>query len=481
MIHPMRVVVTGACGSIGSALVERLSSQGHELLVVCRSGDVELREEAPGIELLEADLSIPGEWQARLDGTALVIHLVDPIEELGDLERADEERRIKASMQHRIDSMFQVVWAIEQARLPPQGLVIQSDPRALDDSTDPVSDGYRTLEQLTDPLRRAGTSVLVNRSRDPEAALSILSSSANFILSESQGAPATPSDPVPAGTGTASKPPPRPMPALLLSLDDHLLESGRLVTSGTMLLRRLADHGVQMILTTARSAAEAMAFSDQLGVGDLVIAGDGSALLDVSSREVVRTELLTAEQVMGICLAVRTSESSIGIQVERGRHASCSLPRPVPERLDWLFGKPQSVPFTELLDRPATRILLHGAPRRLVHSVEDIRETWVRQKLVRIVEYDRGCLGVLGATADRIVALQHAEAILGVPRFSSLVFVGHRDRDLLHGWKHSCTRAGMGGELGSRVSFVVPSGTPEETCAFLIEALQGIQPSIAPH
>ena len=139
------------------------------------------------------------------------------------------------------------------------------------------------------------------------------------------------------------------------------------------------------------------------------------------------------------------------------------------------------VPFSEMLHRPATRILLHGAPRRLMHSVEDIRETWVKQNLVKIVEYDRGCLGVLGATADRIVALQHAESILGAPRFSSLIFIGQRDSELLHGWKHSCTWAGMGRELSSRVSRIVPSGTPEQTCEFLIEALQAIRPSIASH
>ena len=116
MIQPMRGVLTGACGSIGSALVERLSRQGHELLVVCGPGDIELGDELHGIELLETDLSIPGPWQERLEGTALVIHLVDPIEESGDLGQSQASQPTDASMQRRIDSMFQVVWAIEQAR-----------------------------------------------------------------------------------------------------------------------------------------------------------------------------------------------------------------------------------------------------------------------------------------------------------------------------------------------------------------------------
>ena len=481
MIESMRLFVTGVSGPIGKNLVEQLVDQGHQLLVVSASGsDVSTESSSSGIRFLQADLSIPGAWQQELDGCDLVFHLIDPVTDDGEPEAPE---RSDAMMQTRIDAMFQVAWALEHAKKPPRGLVVQSSPRALEVSDHPTAVGFRTLEAVAGPLKRAGVAVLINRSPGPEQAVSTLLSSMKVILESScevgKASEVAQSSVVPARTSTASTPSTRPAdprlgPALVLSLDEYLITAGVLTPSVKALLKKLSDRGIPLIFTTARSAIEAMAFSDQLGVGDLVIAGDGSALLDVSSREVVRTELLTAEQVMGVGLAVRTSESSIGIQIEKGRHAYCSLPRPVPERLEWLFGTAREVPFTELLQRPATRILLHGSPRRLAHSVEDICESWVRQKLVKISHYDRNCLGILGTTAERAVALQHAESILGVPRFSSLIFIGEGDAQLLHGWKHSCTWAGMSQELSSRVSCVVPAGSPDETFEFLVKALQAI-------
>ena len=501
MIESMRIFVTGASGYIGKPLIEQLVNQGHELVVVAASENSQVFDPPPSaLKIIHADLSIPGAWQDELDGIDLVFHLIDPVNEDVD---SDTDDTLKRQMQVRIDSMFQLAWAIEHAGRPPQGLVIQSSPRATESSAHPIALGFRALEAVTDSLKRGGIPVLINRSGDSEKTVPILLASMGVIAKPASKQP--PSKKSPAKQAPAEQPPSKEPPvressvaldasssgaaedhswtgpALVLSLDEYLLESGVLAPSLRALLKRLSDRGIPLIFTTARSAIDAMTFLDQLGVGDLVIAGDGSALLDVSSREVVRTELLTADQVMGICLAVRTSESSIGIQIERGRHVYCSLPRPIPERLEWLYGNAKPVLFTELLQRPATRILLHGNPRRLTRSVQDIRQSWVRQNLVKITHYDQGCFGILGPTADRAVALQHAESILGVPRFSSLIFIGEKDSELLHGWKHSCTWAGMSQELRSRVSCIVPAGSPEETFEFLLKALQAIQPSTASH
>ncbi|MEE2681201.1 MAG: HAD hydrolase family protein [Planctomycetota bacterium] len=479
MIGSMRVVVTGVLDSIGSALVEHLSALGHELRVICARDQSAPFQSRSGIEVLEADLSIPGGWQQELDGAALVIHLVDP-PPVGEQEGGSDSR--DAGVRSQLDSIFQVVWAIERARNPPQGIVIQSAAGVSGETSSGAGSFSYALERLTEPLRRLGCSILISRTPDPEGALATLKASAKIILSSSpsDGEPDRP-EASSSTVGSAHRAPACPLPALVISIDEYLLESRGASFSMKQLLQGLSDHGVPLVYTTTRSAVDALSVADEFGVGDLVIAGDGSALLDLSSREVVRTELLTAEQVMGICLAVRTGDSAIGIQIERGRHASCNLPRSVPGRLRWLFGEPMPVPFTELIRRPATRVLLHGVPRRLAHSVADLRETWEAQKLVKIVEYDRCCLGVLGPTADRIVALQHAESILGLPRFSSLVFVGQRDGELLHGWKHSCALAGMGRELSSRASFIIPSAGADETCEHLIEALRAIQPSIPTH
>jgi nucleoside-diphosphate-sugar epimerase len=64
---PQRVLVTGAAGFIGRALVERFRSEGSEV----RGVDVvEIEDEAH----MAADLTEPGGWQAHAEGCDLVVH-----------------------------------------------------------------------------------------------------------------------------------------------------------------------------------------------------------------------------------------------------------------------------------------------------------------------------------------------------------------------------------------------------------------------
>lgn len=76
----MRVVVTGGAGFIGSHLVDRLMSDGHEVTVIddLSSGNLNNLSrwlDNPRFRFLKADLSIRGEWEKGFEGAEVVYHL----------------------------------------------------------------------------------------------------------------------------------------------------------------------------------------------------------------------------------------------------------------------------------------------------------------------------------------------------------------------------------------------------------------------
>lgn len=71
------VVITGARGYIGSALVKRLADAGWPLRLVSRVSDAPLApaEISPNIEFLRADLRDERAWADVMDGAGVIIHL----------------------------------------------------------------------------------------------------------------------------------------------------------------------------------------------------------------------------------------------------------------------------------------------------------------------------------------------------------------------------------------------------------------------
>ncbi|MAJ46748.1 MAG: hypothetical protein CBC35_05510 [Planctomycetes bacterium TMED75] len=457
----MRVLVTGAGGVIGKSVVSQLVNDAIEVVVVDNPADGGLDLEAPNLRVLHADPAIPGVWQKAVDGCDFILHLLPAVDEAGTSEA------VGTDMESLIDATFQIVWAIEQAEHPPRGLFVQLRGGASKGSDEVSSSVNRRIKRVLKDFRRTQVPVVVHPAAGPATPPDHLRTAIKRLFAE---APA--SQP---GVSRVSG------MSMVLSLDEFLLQSGRSGADAVQLLRHLRARGVCTVLTTSSSPTLALAALERFGTCDLVIAAEGSALVDPVSREVIRTELLSAEQVMGIGLAVRTAESSIGVQVERGLHAYSSFPRPVPPRLDWLLGGGQPVPFSESLQRPATRILLFGTARRLARSLELIRESWVANNLVQVIRYAPDCVGVLAVSAQRGLALEQAESILGVPRHASMVIAGQQESDLLQDWPHSCTWAGMPEGILRRVAFVLPSEPPPELAELLIRAMDRVQPSTGSH
>ncbi len=74
----MRIVITGATGNIGSAVVRRLSGEGHDLVGIARRVPEDGDPFAPTVTWMSADLSTPSSaavLDAAVDGADAVVHL----------------------------------------------------------------------------------------------------------------------------------------------------------------------------------------------------------------------------------------------------------------------------------------------------------------------------------------------------------------------------------------------------------------------
>ena len=456
----MRICITGRPDATESALIQQLGEAGFDLALV-EGPDSIATFEVPGLRRTRADLSVPGVWQSLLDGCDLVLHCP------GRLEPAPadpEDGRSDTMVLDPVDTMFQVVWGIEQADQPPEVLVVllpgSSDPSAIPGLPAPAS----ALERVATEGSTGDTRTLICRSADPVEIARCLGSAVRSVQSRR--------------SGPMSQPPPGG--SLLFSLDEFLLDGATAPHPNRVrLLQRLRQEGMAVVLTTARPAHLVPGLVGSTDAADLVIAGDGSVLVDPHRKEVLRTELIEPDHVLGVGLAVRTLDDSIGLQVERGMHAYSNHPRKVPAGLDWLFSGGTPVDFQQLLQRPATRILLHGRPRRLRASVRVISETPGIDRTVRMVEYAADCLGVLGPTADRSVALQRAESILGVSRYSTLVCIGKDDAHLADRWKRHCTWSGSSMASTPGMPEISPEASSTDPLHHLLRRLEIVRPPMS--
>jgi uncharacterized protein (TIGR01777 family) len=104
----MKIVVTGATGFIGHALVAHLRARGDEVVPLSRSGG--------------ADLELQGPWMDAIDGADGVVHLAgEPI-----AAKRWDARRKQIIRDSRVEGTRNLVLAIERARMRPRVLASAS-------------------------------------------------------------------------------------------------------------------------------------------------------------------------------------------------------------------------------------------------------------------------------------------------------------------------------------------------------------------
>lgn len=122
----MRTLIIGATGTIGRRVLLHRLSMGDAVTVMTRNAQRTRRLLGAmghvGVPTIEGDTSAPGPWQAAVDGQDVVIVLGGA----GIADKRWSKRRMKEIRTSRIDGVYQVVRAIDNASQPPSVLVVAS-------------------------------------------------------------------------------------------------------------------------------------------------------------------------------------------------------------------------------------------------------------------------------------------------------------------------------------------------------------------
>ena len=85
---PIRLLVTGATGFVGRALVSRLAAEGRVVFAAVRTPGAAL---APGVETVAVgEIGAATEWRAAVSGIDAVVHLAARVHVTGDDARTGE-------------------------------------------------------------------------------------------------------------------------------------------------------------------------------------------------------------------------------------------------------------------------------------------------------------------------------------------------------------------------------------------------------
>jgi hypothetical protein len=113
----MKVVVTGATGMVGQALVPVLTERGDEVVVLSRDAARATEILGPGVVTVDADLQAPGPWTHALAGADAVVHLAG---ESVAARRWDarQKQRIRDSRVETTRTLVEAMAALPRERRP---------------------------------------------------------------------------------------------------------------------------------------------------------------------------------------------------------------------------------------------------------------------------------------------------------------------------------------------------------------------------
>ncbi len=399
----MRILVISTLSDLKEGLLPSLREAGHDLVVVVPSvKKARARRDLDGFALFEGEPSCPGDWQRLIEGAEVVVHLAYSTP--GAAECDFEPRHVLRS-----DSVFQTTEAIAGIDSSPTMMII-----ALGRSSAPAdpSDASMIRERLERITRSLEGNGVAHRFIDESSASAILSELPGDVPTERTEQPVT----SPPNSATST-----PRGCLALSLESLLDEAE---SSRTFeLLNRLASDGVKIVLFTSSGMEQILSHRDSLGFCRYVIMGDGAALLDMKTEEMVRTELLEPKLLEELVTAARTVSPRLSMYSERGMNLISDGSIPPLAEAAGVLGRPENVTQGSLFDRPATRLFVQGPPAWVGRVQQMYSEAWWKSGVIALLEYHPGLLGVLAPTADRSIALQRIETLLEVPRRSTVVFV----------------------------------------------------------
>ena len=84
----MKVLLLGATGLIGSAILPQLHHHGHTVLALARSDDAKRQLVSNGVDVLRGDLRNPRKWSNAIQQVDAVIHVAATFtDDMGDIDR----------------------------------------------------------------------------------------------------------------------------------------------------------------------------------------------------------------------------------------------------------------------------------------------------------------------------------------------------------------------------------------------------------
>jgi nucleoside-diphosphate-sugar epimerase len=93
----MRILLLGATGSIGRAVLAELSAQGHDVLALARSNTSQRSLREQGVDVLRGDLRSPRAWSAALAKVDAIVHVAATFtDDMGAVDRAVVDAMIEA-------------------------------------------------------------------------------------------------------------------------------------------------------------------------------------------------------------------------------------------------------------------------------------------------------------------------------------------------------------------------------------------------
>jgi uncharacterized protein (TIGR01777 family) len=112
----MKIVVTGATGFVGTALVGALRDRGDSIVVLSRD-PVRARQTLGDVTAVAAELQSPGPWTAALAGTDAIVHLAgEPL--AGKRWDARHKQRLRDSRVETTRTLVEAIVALPAAARP---------------------------------------------------------------------------------------------------------------------------------------------------------------------------------------------------------------------------------------------------------------------------------------------------------------------------------------------------------------------------
>jgi len=116
MAEPRKIVVTGATGFIGTALITALRAAGDAIVVLSRDAD-RARQQLGDVTAVTCDLQSLGPWTTALEGAAAIVHLAgEPI--AGRRWDARQKQRLRDSRVEATRTLVEAIAALPATARP---------------------------------------------------------------------------------------------------------------------------------------------------------------------------------------------------------------------------------------------------------------------------------------------------------------------------------------------------------------------------